>query len=78
MVIYRAVEYTYGPDGENGVGSYGLGFSNQGCHSYFATKNEAVKAIREAGYKPSHDQYPEIEKLELGNKADFIDLLNRA
>ena len=42
MVIFRVIEKTYGPNGDD-VGSYGLGLSNGGCHSYFATKGETVK-----------------------------------
>ncbi len=72
MVIYRVYEITEGPNDC----SYALGVAK--CYSYYATKNEALKAIREGGYKPSQKNYPEIEKLELGNKADFVELLNRA
>ena len=72
MVIYRVYEITEGPNDC----SYALGVAN--CYSYYATKNEALKAIREGGYKPRQYNYPEIEKLEVGNKADFIELLNRA
>lgn len=78
MVIYRVIEYTHGPQNQNGVGDYSLGLCNGGSGSYFATKSEAVKAIRKAGYKPSHEGFPDIYKIELGNKADFIELLNRA
>ena len=77
MVIYRVYEITEGPTGSiYSNGSYALGIAK--CYSYYATKNEALKAIREGGYKPRQYNYPEIEKLEVGNKADFIELLNRA
>ena len=75
MKIYRVIENTYGPKNKNEVGVYSL---NVGSTSYFATKISALKAIREAGYKPSHEDFPDIDKLKLSNKADVIDLLNRA
>ncbi len=73
MIIYRVTETTDGPDD---AGAYALGLAK--CYSFYGTRTEALKAIREAGYKPSQENYPEIEKLEPGNKADFIELLNRA